>query len=71
MLGLHEGRTVCAHLIAQLPQYEFDKCVRRYGGNHRVRSLPTYEQFLVLAFAQLTFRESLRDIPTCRAAVGA
>lgn len=43
---------------------------RRYGGNHHVRSLPTYEQFLVMAFAQLTYRESLRDITTCLRAVG-
>lgn len=70
MLGMNEGRTVFAQLLAQLPKYEFDKCVRRYRGNARVRSLPTYEQFLVLAFAQLTFRESLRDITTCLAAVG-
>jgi hypothetical protein len=55
----------------ELPEYEFDKCVRRYRGNHRVRSLPAYEQFLVLAFAQLTYRESLRDIETCLRALGA
>ncbi len=53
-----------------LPKYEFDQCVRRYRGNFRVRSLPTYEQFLVMAFAQLTYRESLRDIETCLSAVG-
>ncbi len=62
---MNEGRTVFAQLMDVLPKYEFDKCVRRYDGNHRVRSLPTYEQFLVLAFAQLTYRESLRDIETC------
>jgi hypothetical protein len=67
---MHEGRTVFAQLMDELPQYEFDKCVRRYRGNHHVRSLPTYEQFLVMAFAQLTFRESLRDIATCLGAVG-
>lgn len=54
----------------ELPQYEFDKCVRRYEGNKRVRTLPTYEQFLVLSFAQLTYRESLRDIETCLHALG-
>src|SRR5512136_1136319 len=67
---MNEGRTVFAQLMAELPKYEFDKCVRRYAGNHRVRSLPTYEQFLVLAFAQLTYRESLRDIETCLRALG-
>ena len=67
---MNEGRTVFAQLMDELPKYEFDKCVRRYNGNHRVRSLPTYEQFLVMAFAQLTYRESLRDITTCLGAVG-
>ncbi len=67
---MNEGRTVFAQLMDIFPKYEFDKCVRRYGGNHRVRSLPTYEQFLVLAFAQLTYRESLRDIETCLRALG-
>src|ERR1043165_1882381 len=67
---MNEGRTVFAQLMDCLPKYEFDKCVRRYGGNVRVRSLATYEQFLVMAFAQLTWRESLRDIETCLRALG-
>lgn len=67
---MNEGRTVFAQLTDHLPKYEFDKCVRRYRGNHRVRSLPTYEQFLIMAFAQLTYRESLRDIETCLHALG-
>ena len=67
---MNEGRTVFAQLMDELPQYEFAKCVRRYRGNHRVRSLPTHEQFLVMAFAQLTYRESWRDITTCLGAVG-
>jgi len=53
-----------------LPKYEFDRCVRRYRGNYRARSLASYEQFLVMAFAQLTYRESLRDIETCLGVVG-
>jgi len=68
---MNEGRTVFSQLMDWLPKYQFDKCVRRYHGNHRVRSLPTYEQFLVMAFAQLTYRESLRDIQTCLQALGA
>ena len=67
---MNEGRTVFAQLLDCLPKYEFDKCVARYHGNFRVRKLPTYEQFLVLAFAQLTWRESLRDIETCLASFG-
>ncbi|MGZ5546091.1 MAG: IS4 family transposase [Limisphaerales bacterium] len=67
---MNEGRTVFAQLLDYLPKYEFDKCVARYRGNFRIRKLPTYEQFLVLAFAQLTWRESLRDIETCLASFG-
>ena len=67
---MNHGRTVFSQLMDGLPKYEFDQCVRRYRGNHRVRSLPSYEQFLVMAFAQLTYRESLRDIQTCLGAVG-
>lgn len=67
---MNHGRTVFSQLMDGLPKYEFDQCVRRYRGNHRVRSLPSYEQFLVMAFAQLTYRESLRDIQTCLGAIG-
>jgi len=61
---MNEGRTVFAQLMDQLPKYELDKCIARYGGNRRMRSFSTYEQFLTMAFAQLTYRESLRDIAT-------
>src|ERR1700722_15505158 len=67
---MNEGRTVFAQLLDCLPKYEFDKCVQRHGGNFRSRKLPAYEQFLVMAFAQLTWRESLRDIETCLRALG-
>lgn len=67
---MHEGRTVFAQLMDFLPKYEFNKCVRRYRGDFHVRSLTCYEQFLILAFAQLTWRESLRDIETCLRALG-
>ena len=67
---MNEGRTVFAQLLDCLPKYEFDKCVQRYQGNFRVRKLPSYEQFVVMAFAQLTWRESLRDIETCLRALG-
>src|SRR5260370_3815304 len=67
---MNQGRTVFAQLMDELPKYEFDKCVRRYAGNKHVRTLPTYEHFLVLGFAQLTYRASLRDIETCLRALG-
>jgi len=67
---MNEGRTVFAQLVDFLPKYEFDKCAQRYRANFRVRCLSAYEQFLVMAFAQLTWRESLRDIETCLRALG-
>jgi len=67
---MNEGRTVFSQLLDCLPKYEFDKCVQRYRGNFRVRKLPAYEHFAVMAFAQLTWRESLRDIETCLRALG-
>jgi len=52
-----------------LPAYEFQKCVDRYDGDHKFRGFSCGDQFLALAFAQLTYRESLRDIEACLRAV--
>ena len=62
---MHTGRFVLAQLLDFLPRYEFNKCVSRYDGNRRTRSFSCWDQFLVMAFAQLTYRESLRDIEAC------
>lgn len=62
---MNTGKTVFAQILEHLPRYEFDKCIKKYNGNNRVRKFPCYDQFLCLAFAQLTYRESLRDITTC------
>jgi len=62
---MNKGRIVFAQLMEWLPRYEFDKCVHRYRGNHRVRRLSCLDQFLCMAFAQLTYRRSLRDTVTC------
>jgi hypothetical protein len=59
------GRTVFAQLMEFFPAYEFRKCVDRYNGNHKVISFTCLDQFLCMAFAQLTYRESLRDIEAC------
>ena len=59
------SRTVFAQLIDHLPPHEFHKCVERHGGNYKFRGFSCLDQFLCLAFAQLTFRESLRDIEAC------
>jgi uncharacterized protein DUF4372/DDE family transposase len=65
---LNQGRTVFAQLISFLSHNEFNRCVMRYGGNKSVRSFSCWSQFLTMAFAQLTYRESLRDIEVCLAA---
>jgi uncharacterized protein DUF4372/DDE family transposase len=62
---MNAGRTVFSQLMDYLPAYEFQKCVNRYSGDFRSRNLSCRDQFLAMAFAQLTFRESLRDIETC------
>jgi hypothetical protein len=59
------GRTVFAQLMEFFPSYEFRKCVERYNGNYKVISFTCLDQFLCMAFAQLTYRESLRDIEAC------
>jgi len=62
---MNAGRIVFAQLMDFLPAYQFNKCVHRYGGNRRVRRFHCSDQFRCMAFAQLTYRESLRDIETC------
>jgi|GEM_PF-1161976 len=62
---MNTGKTVYAQVLEHLPRYEFNKCVKRYNGKRRVRKFSCYDQFLCLAFAQVTYRESLRDIETC------
>jgi len=62
---MHTGKFLFAQLMDFLPKRDFDQCVRKFRGNYRVRKFSCYDQFLCLAFAQLTFRSSLRDIETC------
>ena len=62
---MHSGKLVFAQLMEFFPRHDFDKCVRRYRGNIRTRDFSCRDQFLAMAFAQLTYRESLRDIETC------
>ena len=59
------GRIVFSQLMDFVPRHQFNKCVLRYRGNYRARQFKCYDQFLCMAFAQLTGRESLRDIETC------
>jgi hypothetical protein len=62
---MEPGRLVFAQLMDFVPRHDFDACVQRYDGDRRLRGFSCRDQFLCLAFAQLTFRESLRDIETC------
>lgn len=64
---MNSGKTVFAQTMDFLPLHEFRKCVTRYRGHHKVKSFSCLDQFLFLcmAFGQLTYRESLRDIETC------
>ena len=59
------GRSVFSQLIAFLPDREFRRCVARYEGDRRLRGFSCWDQFLCMAFAQLTYREGLRDIEAC------
>jgi transposase len=62
---MHQGSTIFAQVIDFLPKHKFRRCVNRYSGNYRTRSFTCFDQFLCMAFAQLTYRESLRDIECC------
>ena len=62
---MNMGRTVFAQLMELLPLSEFRRCVERYDGDYKVQHFTCLDQFLALAFAQLTYRESLRDIEAC------
>ena len=62
---MNQGSTVFAQILDFLPKRQFRRCVARYKGNHRIRSFTCSDQFLCMAFAQLTYRDSLRDIECC------
>ena len=65
---MYAGKTLFAQIMDFLPWTSFQRIVQRHRGDHRARTLTCAEQFRVMAFAQLTYRESLRDIETCLAA---
>ncbi len=62
---MYQGQTVFSQVLSFLSHKKFHQCVNRYKGNYRVRSFTCYDQLLCMAFAQLTYRESLRDIECC------
>ncbi len=62
---MNSGRTVFSQLIEFLPHQEFQKCVARYGGGRYLKNLSCWDQYLAMTLADLTYRESLRDIEAC------
>jgi hypothetical protein len=62
---MNSGKTIFAQLMDLIPSYEFRCCVERYHGSYKIKSFSCWDQFLAMAFAQLTYRESLRDIEAC------
>ena len=62
---MHSGRLVFSQVMDYLPLHTFRRCVQRYHGHHKVRHFTCLDQYLTMAFAQLTYRESLRDIEAC------
>ena len=62
---MNDGRTIFSQLMVFLPRDTFHQCVQRYNGNHKIKTFSCLDQYLAMAFAQLTGRESLRDIEVC------
>lgn len=62
---MNTGKIVFSQIMEHMPLWEFRKCVKRYRGNYKIKSFSCLDQFLCMAFAQLTYRESLRDIESC------
>ena len=62
---MNQGKYVFAQIFDFVYKYEFDKCIDKYNGNYRVKTFKCWEQFLVMSFAQFTYRDSLRDIELC------
>ncbi|OGC05408.1 hypothetical protein A2526_03510 [candidate division WOR-1 bacterium RIFOXYD2_FULL_36_8] len=62
---MNTGITLFTQVMSFAPRYDFRQCVKHYHGDYKVKTFSCWEQYLCMAFAQLTYRESLRDIETC------
>lgn len=67
---MNSGRTIFSQLMDFIPFHKFCQCIERYEGDYKIKSFSCWDQFLCMSFAQLTYRESLRDIQECLRAVG-
>jgi len=65
---MYTGRLIFSQVIDHMPRHTFRQCVQRYRGNYHVKRFTCLDQFLCMAFAQLTYRESLRDLEACLSA---
>ena len=63
--GVFSGKTIFSQVVELIHPQQFRRCVVRYRGDYKVKAFSCWDQFLCMAFAQLTFRESLRDIEDC------
>ena len=62
---MNKGQSIFSQIMDFLPLKSFQHCVKKYHGNYKVKSFTCLDQFYSMAFAQLTYRESLRDIESC------
>ena len=60
-----EQKTIFSQIMTSIHPMQFERCVTRYNGHYKVQSFRCWDQWLAMGFAQLTFRESLRDIESC------
>ncbi len=65
---MNTGRSLLSQILTYRPKYQFDKIIEKYKENYRAQQFSCWEQYVCMVFAQLTYRESLRDIETCLAA---
>jgi hypothetical protein len=68
---MNNGRTILSLLLEFASRYEFDKCIDKYRGNYRIKSITSWEQFIVMKSAQSIRRVNLRDIESCLGAISA
>ena len=67
---MNTGRSLLSQILTYMPKYQFDKIIEKYKGNNKAQEFSCWEQYVCMVFAQLTYRESLRDIESCLEAFG-
>lgn len=67
---MNTGRSLLSQILTYMPKYQFDKIIEKYKGNYKAQEFSCWEQYVCMVFAQLTYRESLRDIESCLEAFG-